>query len=317
MPKFRGKMSIYLNTVITSGSKVLFELPDDDFFILSEFGKIGETYRRKINIGRLEQRQISRRCDVLYEKGFLHLIKSTPYQNQSHKKIKTFGLSLKGFLSSCYVRQSNLNNNYYFKKYISLFPSDLQKPVKQFLTLHIAEFLLYHKSLKLQIKNLDNLSLYIRNIIYDYDLILNHDDKIKLEKIHNDMVIIDDIRDIISEYKILDGEEPSDVSFSHLGLDDFEISFIDDELESGKNYPTKEHIKYEFLINYWPYVIDELGKGTDVECELENISDDAPPFGLSEYGEDFKEFAAHKRSMIMSQWQLRKLDFLKSYDMSF
>ena len=84
-----------------------------------------------------------------------------------------------------------------------------------------------------------------------------------------------------------------------------------------KNYSTKEHTKYEFLINFWPYVINELGKGIDIENELENISNDMPPFGLSDYDEDFKEFTNQKRSMIMNQWRLRKLNFTKSYSLSF
>ena len=268
-------MSIYINTVISSTSKSLFGISDDEIYILSEFGKIGETYRRKINIGRLQQRQISRLCDSLQKKGFLHIIKSKPYQNQAHKKIKTFGLTLKGFLASCAIKQSNPDNNYYFKKYLSLFPTELQQPIKKFISLYIAEFFLYHKSLGLQFTNLINLSQYIKNIIYDYDLILDVD-KIKLEKIHNECYVIDNIRDLITDIKIIDGDKQH---FSYSAFDDFDESVIDDMIESDETEPMKEHVKIEFLINFWPYVLDELGKGNNIESELENISDGVPPFG--------------------------------------
>ena len=80
---------------------------------------------------------------------------------------------------------------------------------------------------------------------------------------------------------------------------------------------TKEHVKIEFLINFWPYIIDELGKGTDIEYELENIFDDVLPFGLSNYEEEFTDFANKKKSMIMQQWSLRKLNFTKDFSLSF
>ena len=303
-------MSIYINIVISGTSESLFGISDDEIYILSEFGKIGETYRRKINIGRLKQRQISRLCDSLQKREFLYIIKSKSYQNQSHKKIKTFGLTLKGFLASLAIKQSNLDNNHYFKKYLSLFPTDLQQPIKKFLGSYIAEFFLYHKSIGLKINNVKNLSQYIKDIIYDYDLISNEVDKDKLKKIHENMIVIDDIRDLITDIKTYDGNEPDEYSFSYSKLNDFEESFIEDMDEFDKTKPMKEHVKIEFLINFWPYVLDELGKGNNIESELENISDGIPPFGLSEYKEDFKEFTRKKSSIIIKQWQLRKLNFI-------
>ncbi|MDA1346212.1 MAG: hypothetical protein O3C48_03245, partial [Crenarchaeota archaeon] len=142
-------------------------------------------------------------------------------------------------------------------------------------------------------------------------------DKDKLKKIHDDMIIIDDIRDLITDIKTYDGDEPDEYYFSHSGLDDFEESVIEEMFEDDESHPTKEHIKIEFLINFWPYVIDELGRGTDVESELENISNDVPPFGLSDYEEKFTDFANQKRSIIMEQWSLRKLNFIKDYSLSF
>ena len=310
-------MSIYVNTVISSASRSIFKLNDDDLFILSEFGKIGESKRTKINIGTIKQRQISRKCDVLQKLGFLYVVESKPYRNQPHKEIKTFSLSFKGMLASFAIKQSNIENNYYFKKYVSLFPKNLQNSVKKFMSLYIAEFLLYHQSIGLEIINIQNLLKYIKDIIYDYDLILNEVDKDKLKKIHDDMIIIDDIRDLITDIKTYDGDEPDEYYFSHSGLDDFEESVIEEMFEDDESHPTKEHIKIEFLINFWPYVIDELGRGTDVESELENISNDVPPFGLSDYEEKFTDFANQKRSIIMEQWSLRKLNFIKDYSLLF
>jgi len=310
-------MSIYVNTVISSASRYLFKLNEDDLFILSEFGKLGESKRTKINIGTIEQRQISRKCDVLQKSGFLYVVKSKPYRNQPNKQNKTFGLSFKGLLASFAIKQSNIENNYYFKKYLSLFPVNLQNHIKKFMSLYIAEFLLYHQSIGLEIINIQNLLKYTKDIIYDYDLILNKTDKDKLKKIHDDMMMIDDIRDLISDVKTYDGDEPDEYSFSHSGVDDFEESVIEGMLEDDEPCPTKEHVKIEFLINFWPYVIDELGQGTDVEYELENISNDMPPFGLSDYEEEFSDFANQKKSMIMEQWSLRKLNFIKDYPLSF
>ncbi len=304
-------MSIYVNTVISSASRNLFKLNDDDLFILSEFGKIGESKRTKINIGTIKQRQISRKCDVLQKMGFLYVVESKPYRNQPHKEIKTFSLSFKGMLASFVINQSNINNNYYFKKYVSLFPKNLQNSVKKFVSLYIAEFLLYHKSIGLEIINIQNLLKYIKDIIYDYDLILNETDMYKLKKIHDDMVIIDDIRDLITDVKTYDGDEPDEYYFSRSGVDDFEESVIEEMLKDNLPHPTKEHIKIEFLINFWPYVIDAIGKGVDIESELENISNDEPPFGLTDYDEDFDTFTEEKKSMIMKQWSFRKLNFIQ------
>ena len=306
-------MTIYTKSV-TQHVSAIFSLSTTEICILNDYGKNGPLSRNSINLVDSKKRQAARQIDKLFEDGYLHLIKKTPYRNKK-KFLKLFGLSLKGFFLS--LNDQKIDENYLFKQFILLFPDDLKIPIIKFLRLSIAEFILYHKSIGLKIESITDLSKYTKEIIYDYDLIVNKNDIMLLQKIHNDMIIIDDIRDILRDYETFDGEESEDGSFSHSGLDDFEISFIEDTLESEKNYSTKEHIKYEFLINFWPYVIDELGKGTDIEHELENISDDIPPFGLSEYEEDFKEFTSQKSSMFMVQWQLRKLDYTKSYSLSF
>jgi len=307
-------MTIYTKSV-TSGVSKLFSFDDDsDVEILNNFGKYGPTLRNSINLLNKSKRQVARQIDSLYEQGYLHLIKSKKYKS-SNKFLKLYGLSLKGFIVS--LNKQKIDNNYYFKKYISLFPDDLQILVMRFTKLLISEFILYHKSIGLKIDSINLMSKYIREIIYDYDLILNEIDKDKLKKIHNDMIIIDDIRDLITDIKTYDGDEPDEYSFSHSGVDDFEESIIEEILEDDQPHPTKEHIKIEFLINFWPNVIDELGNGTDIEYELENISDDVPPFRLSDYEEEFTDFANQKKSMMMQQWSLRKLNFIKDFSLSY
>jgi len=308
-------MTIYTKSVTSDVSK-LFSFEDDDsnVEILNNFGKYGPILRNSINLQDKSKRQVARQIDSLYEQGYLYLIKSKKYRS-SDKFLKLYGLSMKGFIVS--LNKQKIDDNYYFKKYISLFPDEFKIPVTKFTKLLISEFILYHKSIGLKIDSIHFMSKYIRKIIYDYDLILNESDMDKLKKIHDDMIIIDDIRDLITDIKTYDGDEPDEYSFSHSGVDDFEESIIEEMFEDDQPHPTKEHVKIEFLINFWPYVIDELGNGTDIEYELENISDDVPPFGLSDYEEEFTDFANQKKSMIMQQWSLRKLNFIKDFSLSF
>ena len=285
-------MTIYTKTV-TPGISKIFSLKDIEIYILNDFGKNGPLFRNSIDFIERKKRQASRQIDSLFNQGYFYLVEKKPYRN-AEKFTKLFGLSLKGFFPS--LSGQKIDENYIFKKFVELFPDDLKILVKEFLILCVLEFVLYHKSIGLKIDGIYNLPKYVKEIIYDFDLIVNKHDKLLLEKIHNDMIIIDEIRDIIHDYETYDGE------------DDFEKSFMENELEI--NHSTNEHIKYEFLINFWPYVLDELGKGNNIESELENISDGVPPFGLSEYKEDFKEFIHKKSSMIIKQWQLRKLNFI-------
>jgi len=279
-------MTIYTKSVTSDISK-LFSLEKSDIDILNHYGKYGPILRNSINLQDKSKRQVARQIDLLYQQGYLHLIKTRKYRS-SDKFLKLYGLSLKGFIVS--LNKQKIDDNYYFKKYISLFSDEFKITVMKFTKLLISEFILYHKSIGLKIESIHFMSKYIREIIYDYDLILNKNDMDKLKKIHDDMIIIDDIRDLVSDVEIYDGDEP------HL---------------------TKEHVKIEFLINFWPYIIDELGKGTDIEYELENIFDDVLPFGLSNYEEEFTDFANKKKSMIMQQWSLRKLNFTKDFSLSF
>ena len=165
-------MVIYQNPVIKSTSAYVFNLDDSDFHILSEFAKKGETFITRINLAKLEERQISRRCDVLHELGFLHTVKSKTYRNQPRKKIIIFGLSLKGFLAS--LRYCNVEDNYLLKKYLKNIKNDkLVHSQRNYIRSYIAYFLKYHQSVGISLKNMGHISRYIETYHVDSDLLIN------------------------------------------------------------------------------------------------------------------------------------------------
>ncbi len=109
-------MSIYQNKLIKSLTKDVFLLLDKhDFAILNDFAVKGEVTRHKI-ITTQDKKTVSKRIDILFEREFLILRKSTPFRNQPHKSTKYFGLSLKGFLAS--LRYCNIEDNYLTKKFL-------------------------------------------------------------------------------------------------------------------------------------------------------------------------------------------------------
>lgn len=136
-------MLIYQNTVIKSTSAKVFILDDSDFHILSEFAKKGETFRTRINLANLEERQISRRCDKLLKFGFLHLVNFKKYRNQPKKQTKILGLSLKGFLAS--MHYCNIEDNYLTKKYLKgIKDKELSKVVLNYLKDDLIYFLTHN-----------------------------------------------------------------------------------------------------------------------------------------------------------------------------
>ena len=102
-----------INLVISKSLKQVFTLDDYDFYILGEFAKKGEGYKYGINIAALKNRAIGYRVDKLYEKGFVHVIKSTPYRNIKGQYTRIFGLTSKGFIAS--LRTKNIKINYLTK----------------------------------------------------------------------------------------------------------------------------------------------------------------------------------------------------------
>lgn len=319
-------MTIYSNTVTSKTSDIL-SLKEFDIQILNHYGKHGPVFRNSIHSQSFSIRQTARKIDTLFDQGYLYLIKSQKYRNQN-KFTKLYGLSIKGFIAS--LNKKNIYDNYIFKEYISLFPNELKYSIKKFLSLCIAEFILYHKSIGLKIDNIYDMPKYIKEIIYDYNLITNKDDLKKFEKIDNEFSVIDEIRDILKDIKSDEPNEPDEPDVyvsSNSGLESDEYfvqeQIVDnlneemkDDYEHDYHYP-RESIKYEFLINFWPYVIDEIGKGTNLEPQLDNVSEKSPPFGLPSYEENIDEFYKKKQSMIISQWMKRKLNFEPTISLSF
>ena len=320
-------MTIYTKSV-TSNVSNIFSLKKSDFHILNHYGKHGPVFRNNVNLTQeLSRRHTSRQIDILFDQGYLHLIKSHRYRNKN-KFTKLYGLSIKGFIAS--LHEKNIQDNYFFKKYLSLFPDELKSPVKKFLSLSIAEFILYHKSIGLKIDNIYDMPKYIKEIIYDYDLITNKDDVKKFKKINDDFSVIDEIRDIITDMRSDEPNEPDEPNEYHIsssGLDT-ENSFIEGMITDGLNedmrhdynrdyYYPRESIKCEFLMNFWPYIIDEIGKETDLESHLDGVSEKSPPFGLTSYEENIQEFYKKKQFAIMTQWLKRKLNFEPTISWSF
>jgi len=316
-------MTIYTKSVTTNVSNI-FSLKESDFHILNHYGENGPVFRNKVNLTQeLSRRHTARQIDTLFEQGYLHMIKSHQYRNQN-KFTKLYGLSIKGFFAS--LNKKNIQDNYFFKKYLSFFPEELKKPVKSFLSLCIAEFILYHKSIGLKIDDIHDMSKYVKEIIYDYDLIINKNDLEKFEKIDDDFSVIDTIREIIEDMKAdepKEPEKPDEYDVDYFRLDPIEKHFIQGRIEDMMGdynrdyYYSRESIKCEFLINFWPYVIDEIGKGTNLELELDGVSEKSSPFGLISYEENINEFYKKKQSAITTQWMKRKLNFEPKVTWSF
>ncbi|GKS66872.1 hypothetical protein YTPLAS73_04190 [Nitrosarchaeum sp.] len=176
-------MVIYQNPVIKSSSSDVFNLEDSDFHILAEFAKKGETFRTRINLTKLQERQISRRCDVLHELDFLHLVKSKTYRNQPKKKTVIFGLTLKGFLAS--LHYCNVEDSYLLKKYLKNIKNDkLIHAQRNYIKSHIAYFLKYHQSVGISLKNMSDIAQYLEIYSVHVNLLNKHAEIIS--NLHNE-----------------------------------------------------------------------------------------------------------------------------------
>ena len=96
-------MTIYSKTV-TPDIFDMFSLQESDFAILNHYGKYGPTFRNSINLQDRSKRQVARQIDLLFDQGYLHLIKSKKYRS-SNKFTKLYGLSLKGFFASLHKKK--------------------------------------------------------------------------------------------------------------------------------------------------------------------------------------------------------------------
>lgn len=282
-------MSIHKNQAIKSYCREVFKLENVDFHILGEFAKKGETYRNRIKLAYLSERQVSRRINELNELGFLYLVKSTSYKD-SKKKNKIFGLSFKGFFVSLSI--IDLEKNYLIKIFLKEVEGEIHKNLVEFLKNYILEFLIYHKELGITLEKTNNLATYFRDILFDHSLIeYNPKSKNILKSIQNETEVIDEIQDQISD---LETSEEGDI--------------FDPENEG---YIESEANKHEFLINFWPNLLDELGKGGNLERELLGFSYDDRVFDIKDVKLDIKKEHEKKFITMQEQWSKRKMNFTK------
>jgi len=139
-------LPIYKNPVIKKLSNEVFDLDRLDFIILGQFAKKGDTFRSRINLAELSDRQTSRRIDVLYDFGFLYLKKTVPYRKNSkmhHRETKVFSLSLKGFIAS--LDQIDFEKNHLTKKYVKeIKDKKISKAVVEYLKDDLIYFLTHN-----------------------------------------------------------------------------------------------------------------------------------------------------------------------------
>lgn len=223
-------MTNYLNPVIKSYVKDVFKLTDHDCYILSEFAKLGETYRNRINLAHLSNRQVSRRVDALEKNKFLTKIKSTPYRNIEGKETTIFGLTFKGLLAS--LRHENLENTYLFKTYQKLIGTKISSDMIPFYVKYIKNSLIYflctNKIIGIKFDDMPNVANWFDNN-FDATHISNHDIEL-LKKFKNNV----------------------DESY-----EDIERN-IPDNIYEQEQIPTWQNLR-----NYWYHAIEKISEGKE------------------------------------------------------
>jgi hypothetical protein len=287
-------MSIHKNQAMKTYCKDVFKLENMDLYILGEFAKKGATYRNRIKLAYLSERQVARRIGELNKMGFLHLVNSTNYKNSNKKNI-IFGLSFKGFFASLSI--IDIEKNYLVKKFLKEVDSEIHANMIEFLKNYILEFLIYHKELGITLEKSNDLATYVREILFDHSLIkYSSKSENYLIIIENEIGIIDEINDQISD---LETSEERDI-------------FDPDE----EGYVESEANKHEFMINFWPNLLDEIGKGKNLERELLGFSYDERIFDIKDVKLDIKKEHKKKLETMQSQWGRRKLNFSKPFTFS-
>lgn len=265
-----------------SHSKHPDEKTNSNFLLLRFIAKNGICNRNFLgNKGEtnLSTRQVARRINELEYDGYVQVVAKRLYRHSKKKNVpdkyeKLYGLTFKGLLASLHV--VSLEKNYIFKEYLSLIDDDLKPLVIKFLKNYILEFFIYHEQLGIKLSDINNLETYIREIIYDHNLV-DYDQQSNsiLKTLYDEVALIDEIHDGITSLQ----------------------------------NPEFEQIKHEFLINFWSDTLYAISNESDIESELELLLNDENPFGLTRSTEDI--FREHKTKMIQidEQWSHRKLNF--------
>lgn len=234
-------MTNYLNPAIKSHVKDVFNLTDSDYYILSEFAKMGETYRNRINLANLSNRQVSRRVDVLFKNNFLTLIKSTSYKNIRGKKTRIFGLTFKGLLAS--LHYADLEDTYLFKKYQKLIGAEISLDAIPFYVKYIKDYLIYflisNKITGIKFDDMPNVTNWFDNN-FDVTHFSNQDIKL-LKKLKKN---VDESYAIISIPYIYSYEE---------------------------QIPTWYNLR-----NYWHHVIEKIAEGKKTSKILSELREEFP-----------------------------------------
>lgn len=237
-------MAIYKNHVIQSDllPKVFSRLDESDFLILGYIAKHGINNQNRIGSksqASLTNRQVNERISKLIKDDFLRIDKIVPWKIKG-KNTKMIGLTYKGFLAS--LHRVPLSENILFKtKFHDVIISDIYSQVYNVILNYILEFLLYHKSVRIDLSNLDSetLTLYFNRVNFDYDLVkLDKKDDIILESIQKENEVMkEQIETFFTEYT------------------EKEIS----NLQRGPN--SEKSVRNEFLIFYHPFVFKWLCDG--------------------------------------------------------
>lgn len=218
----------YPNPAIKSYVSSVFELIDDDYYILGEFSKMGETYRNRINLAHLSDRQVSRRIDTLHKNNFLRLIKSTPYRNIPGKQTRIFGLTFKGFLAS--LNYVNLENTYLFKSYQKILETKISNIIIPFYEKYVKYSLLYfliiNKIIGLKFDHLVNMVNWFDNVL-EVNNISNYDKK-----------FLQGLKENVEDYS-----------------EEIELNI------PNKIYDQEQMENWYYLRNYWYHIIEKITQG--------------------------------------------------------
>ncbi len=256
----------YLNPAIKSHVKDVFtdKVTDDDYYILGEFAKMGETYRNRINLANLSDRQVSRRVDVLFKNNFLTLIKSTPYRNIKGKKTRIFGLTFKGLLAS--LHSTNLEDTYLFKTYQKLIGTEISPDAISFYVKYVKCFLIYflfsNKIMGIKFDDMPNVAKWV-DVNFDVTHVSNRDIKLQ-EKLKNN---------VDESYAIID--LPSNPMFI------LAASLSDNESDEENNVSYNNH-NYEQmptwynLRNYWHHTIEKIIEKKKTSKILSELREEYP-----------------------------------------
>ncbi len=141
---------------IKNDCKRVFQLDELDFFLLGQIARRGEMFKKNIKLGRISDRQTSRRIDSLIERGFLKILEAEIYRNMDDKLIKKIGLTFKGCIASLVVEK--IQNNYLVKKYLDSIKNINEKQnILSYIQKDVELFLIINRSIGITLDNMTDI----------------------------------------------------------------------------------------------------------------------------------------------------------------